>query len=83
LNIESLKENSLDLGKFHQKILNKLMIILKNLDKNLVFHQTNRLCLYTFEYEGIKIDINVYGICSYYGEILLREYSLIFIIFIN
>ena len=51
-------------------------LILKNLDKNLVFHQTNRLCLYTLEYEGIKIDINVYGICSYYGEILLREYSL-------
>ena len=76
MNIESSKENSFNFGKFHQKILNKLMIILKNLDKNLVFHQTNRLCLYTLEYEGIKIDINVYGICSYYGEILLREYSL-------
>ena len=24
----------------------------------------------------MKIDINVYGICSYFGEILLREYSL-------
>ena len=76
LNIESSKQNPLDFRNFHQTILNKLMIILRHLDKNLVFHQTNRLCLFTFEYEGIKIDINVYGICSYYGEILLREYSL-------
>ena len=60
----------------YQEILIKLKNILFNLDEKLVFHQTNRLCLFTFEYEKIKIDINVYGICSYYGEILLREYSL-------
>ena len=76
MNIESSKQNPLYFKAFHQTILNKLMGILKQLDKNLVFHQTNRLCLYTFEYQGIKIDINVYGICSYYGELLLREYSL-------
>ena len=76
MNIESKKKISKEYNKFHQKILNELMKILIGLDKNLVFHQTNRLCLFTFEFEKIKIDINVYGICSYYGEILLREYSL-------
>ena len=65
-----------NINDYHQEILNKLKHILAELDKNLIFHQTNRLCLFTFEYENIKIDINVYGICSYYGEILLREYSL-------
>ena len=75
MNIECLEKRPVDLN-FHQSILIELMDILRKLDKNLIFHQTNRLCLYTFEYEDIKIDINVYGICSYYGEILLREYSL-------
>ena len=62
--------------KYLQDILNKLYVILKKIDEKISFHQTNRLCLFTIDYEGIKIDINVYGICSYYGEILLREYSL-------
>ena len=76
MHIESSYNNPIDFKNFHQNILNKLMVILKNLDKNLEFKQTNRLFLFTFEYEGIKIDINAYGICSYYGELLLREYSL-------
>ena len=76
VHIESSYNNPIDFKNFHQNILNKLMVILKNLDKNLEFKQTNRLFLFTFEYEGIKIDINAYGICSYYGELLLREYSL-------
>ena len=75
LNIKAKNQESVKPGDY-QEILIKLKNILFNLDKKLVFHQTNRLCLFTFEYEKIKIDINVYGICSYYGEILLREYSL-------
>ena len=61
------------------EILVKLRDILKKLDqyKEMTFHQTNRLCLFTITYMDVKIDINVYGICSYYGELLLREYSLI------
>ena len=76
LYIESKKQDPEDLKHYHQKILNKLKEILYKNIKKVVIHQTNRLCLFTFEYEEIKIDINVYGICSYYGEILLREYSL-------
>ena len=60
----------------HTEILLELNNVLKELDQKIVFHQTNRLCLFTITYEGVKIDINVYGICSYFGEILLREYSL-------
>ena len=59
------------------EILDTLHSILKTLDKDISFHQTNRLCLFTITYKEIKIDINVYGICSYYGEILLREYALL------
>ena len=76
LHIESEKKNPPYFKSFHQSILNSLYEILKMLDKKLVVHQTNRLCLFTIEYHQIKIDINVYGICSYFGEILLREYSL-------
>ena len=75
LNIKAKNQESVK-PEDYQEILIKLKNILFNLDEKLVFHQTNRLCLFTFEYEKIKIDINVYGICSYYGEILLREYSL-------
>ena len=59
------------------QILKCLRKILTQLDKGITFHQTNRLCLFTITYQKVKIDINVYGICSYYGELLLREYSLI------
>ena len=76
LNIESEKKDPVDFKTFHQKILDNLFGILKKLYPRMVVHQTNRLCLFTIEYQNIKIDINVYGICSYYGEILLREYSL-------
>ena len=58
------------------QILERLKQSLTNLDNDIVFHQTNRLCLFTITLNKIKIDINVYGICSFYGEILLREYSL-------
>ena len=58
------------------QILERVKQSLTNLDNDIVFHQTNRLCLFTITLNKIKIDINVYGICSFYGEILLREYSL-------
>ena len=58
------------------QILEILRQSLTNLDNDIVFHQTNRLCLFTITFNKIKIDINVYGICSFFGEILLREYSL-------
>jgi len=58
------------------QILQKLKQSLTNIDNDIVFHQTNRLCLFTITLNKIKIDINVYGICSFFGEILLREYSL-------
>ena len=76
LYIESKNRDAKDFKNFHQKILNELKEILSKNNKKLVIHQTNRLCLFSFEFEEIKIDINVYGICSYYGEVLLREYSL-------
>ena len=57
-------------------LLQKLKQSLAYIDNNIIFHQTNRLCLFTIELNKIKIDINVYGICSFFGEILLREYSL-------
>ena len=61
------------------ELLVELKDILAKLDqyKNMTIHLTNRLCLFTITYMDVKIDINVYGICSYYGELLLREYSLI------
>ena len=58
------------------QILQKLKQSLTNIDNDIVFHQTNRLCLFTITFNEIKIDINVYGICSFFGGILLREYSL-------
>ena len=58
------------------QLLQKLKQSLTYIDNNIIFHQTNRLCLFTIELNKIKIDINVYGICSFFGEILLREYSL-------
>ena len=58
------------------EILLKLKDSLTSLDSDIVIHQTNRLCLFTITFNHIKIDINVYGICSYFGEILLREYAL-------
>ena len=70
----------LPLWNHKTRILEKIRQKLKSEDPNLEFKQTNRLCLFTITYERgkskIKIDINVYGICSYFGEILLREYSL-------
>ena len=66
-----------DINKNKTEILQKLRKILTKMDKDISFHQTNRLCLFTITYQGVKIDINVYGICSYYGEILLREYALL------
>lgn len=57
-------------------ILQKIKAKLTSIDKDITCHQTNRLCLFTITLNKIKIDINVYGICSFFGEILLREYSL-------
>ena len=65
------------LNKNKTELLQNLYSILKRLDKDISFHQTNRLCLFSITFREIKIDINVYGVCSYYGEILLREYSLL------
>ena len=42
----------------------------------MVTRVTTRLCLFTFEYRKVKIDLNFYGICSVLGSSLLREYSL-------
>ena len=80
LNIKRISSNIISndkLVKDKTEILKRLYNILKKLDKNISFHQTNRLCLFTITFFNVKIDINVYGICSYYGEILLREYSLL------
>ena len=79
LDIKRISKSRIDYEAINEEkteILVKLQRILKHLDSEIQFHQTNRLCLFTITYEGVKIDINVYGICSYYGEILLREYSL-------
>ena len=72
---EKIDSDSLNRNK--TQILEALNNILKKLDKDISFHQTNRLCLFTITYKNVKIDINVYGICSYFGEILLREYTLL------
>jgi hypothetical protein len=71
------KENKENIKIDKSKILEKLYKILKKLDNQMTFHQTNRLCLFTITFQNVKIDVNVYGICSYFGEILLRDYSLI------
>ena len=80
LNIKRISKNIIsnnELIKDKTEILKRLHNILKKIDKNISFHQTNRLCLFTITFLDVKIDINVYGICSYYGEILLREYALL------
>ena len=80
LDIKRISSERIDddvLNRNKTEILQELYNILKKLDKNISFHQTNRLCLFTITFKNIKIDINVYGICSYYGEILLREYALL------
>lgn len=48
----------------------------KKIDNKMVTRVTTRLCLFTFEYRKVKIDLNVFGICSVLGSSLLREYSL-------
>ena len=49
---------------------------IKKIDKKMITRVTTRLCLFTFEYRKVKIDLNFYGICSVLGSSLLREYSL-------
>ena len=58
------------------QLLLRLKKSLTFIDNNIVFHQTNRLCLFTITLNKIKIDINLYGINSFFAEILFREYSL-------
>ena len=37
---------------------------------------STRLCLFTFTYKKVKIDLNYFGVCSVLGGQLFREYAL-------
>ena len=59
------------------KLLNDIYDYLKSLDPTTICHITKRLCLFSFTYENLKIDINYYGIGSVIGSNLLLKYSII------
>ena len=59
------------------KLLEDIYNYLKLLDPKITYYITKRLCLFSFTYKELKIDINYYGICSVLGSHLLLKYSLI------
>ena len=59
------------------EMLRQIFSIVKTcLDKRAEKIVSTRLCLFTFAYKEVKIDLNYFGVCSVKGGELFREYAL-------
>ena len=72
-----IKGNKYTIDDNKINILNNISNLIKQLDPQMTNYITNRLCLFSFTYKNLKIDINYYGICSVLGSNFLLKYSLI------
>lgn len=73
MDIVSKNKNNSERAEILKIIFN---IVLTCFDKHAEKIVSTRLCLFTFTYKNVKIDLNYFGVCSVLGGQLFREYAL-------
>ena len=58
------------------KFINSLAFYIKdNIDENYQNVNSNRICLLSFNYQGLKVDLSCIGLCPYLHSNILRTYA--------
>ena len=58
------------------KFINSLAFYIKdNIDENYQNVNSNRICLLSFSYQGLKVDLSCIGLCPYLHSNILRTYA--------
>ena len=69
--------SEIEANKNKIKFLHILFKIIRNIDKNSSLTISTRVCVISFEFNFVSIDLSIVGFCPYLHSALIREYSLI------